>query len=485
MVSDPSYKTPGSFAIPRGEESVVNEKNESERARTRVLLLTDSFLPHAGGSREYYNNIYRNLVDLGDSEVTILTKKIPGWEEFDRLASTECFQIKRRYRPLGSWKYQELPKALGPFLDTSWHALRYAPAIIHAGDLYPPGVIAMIIKKIIGLPYIVYCHGEEVTQTESYRYQPRVRNRIYRSADAVVANSEFARQNLLRIGVSAERIQKITPGVECARFCPSAPSEELVARYGLKGKLVILTVARLIPRKGHRIALEAFANVANEFPSAHYLIVGTGPEEPRLRQMVRDSDLNDRVTFAGHVSAHELPDIYNICDIMLMPNRQEEGGDVEGFGIVFLEANAVGKPVIGGRTGGTTEAIVNEVTGFLVDPDNAQEIAGILRRLLSNRTLREKLGEAGALRARSDFSWKTRAEILRRVNRNILDRGAKNAGSDLKIPHPQEEPPKRDVGQLGDRDSASQESAGKEESPVSLQGVWGYRTLSAEEKERT
>src|ERR1700730_720478 len=101
----------------------------------KILMLTDSFLPHAGGSREYYNNIYQQLVALGDSEVTILTKKIPGWKEFDRGASKEFFQIKRRFKPLASWKYHELPKGLGPFMSAAWHALRYSPAIVHAGDL--------------------------------------------------------------------------------------------------------------------------------------------------------------------------------------------------------------------------------------------------------------------------------------------------------------------------------------------------------------
>ena len=386
----------------------------------KVLMLTDSFLPHAGGSREYYNNIYRNLVDLGDSEVTILTKKIPGWKEFDNIASNQSFRIKRRYKPLASWKYQELPKGLGPFLDAAWHVLRYSPDIVHAGDLYPPGVIAMFLKKLVGVPYVVYCHGEEITQTDHFRYQPRIRDRIYQYADAVVANSEFARQNLLRIGVAEKRIHKITPGVDFTRFRPMPPRTDLLKRYRLEGKIVLLTVARLVPRKGHRAALQAFEKVSSEVPDAHYLIVGTGPEEGRLRRFVQDAGLNDRVTFAGFIPGTELPDIYNLCDILVMPNRQEEDGDVEGFGIVFLEANAVGKPVIGGRTGGAAEAIADGSTGYLVNPDDPDEIAARLRQLLLDAGLRERLGAAGVRRVHSDFSWETRAKILHGVNRNIL-----------------------------------------------------------------
>jgi phosphatidyl-myo-inositol dimannoside synthase len=469
-----------SIVIPRGEDQALTEKNSIADERTRVLLLTDSFLPHAGGSREYYNNIYRKLVDLGDSEVTILTKKIPGWEEFDRVASTEFFQIKRRYRPLGSWKYKELPKGLGPFVDAAWHAVRYSPAIIHAGDLYPPGVTAMILKKLFGLPYVVYCHGEEIPQLDRFKYQPLIRNRIYLNADTVIAASEFTRNNLMKLGVPEGRICKIVPGVNSTRFRPMARRADLIERYGLQGKTIILTVARLVPRKGHQAAIEAFAKVCNEFPEAHYLIVGRGQEEPRLRQMVLDAGLNERVTFAGYVAAEQLPDIYNLCDIMLMANRQEEDGDVEGFGIVFLEANAVGKPVIGGRTGGAAEAIADGATGFLVNPDDPQEIAGIMRRLLGDPGLREKLGTAGVRRVRSDFSWEARAKILSRVNLEILGRNGSKAECEAKGSMAVKQAVVGEIFQPQEESHAAEETKEREKDLISVPTVGEHRLSSTE-----
>ena len=390
--------------------------------RTNILLLTDAFLPHAGGSREYYYNIYRKLVDLGDSQVTLLTKKIPGWKEFDRSSSSERFRIVRRFKPLRSWKYHELPKGLGPFLQATWHAMGRRPSLVHAGDLFPPGLTAMILKKLLGLPYVVYCHGEEVTQLDHFKYQPRVRDRIYLNADAVIAASEFARSNLIRLGVPNDRICKIVPGVDSERFRPMPGRTDLVERYGLQRKTVVLTVARLIPRKGHRVVLEALGKVYREFPDAHYLIAGTGPEEDRLRQTVRDLGLNERVTFAGYVPAEQLPDIYNLSDIMVMPNRQEKDGDVEGFGIVFLEANATGKPVVAGRSGGAIEAVAEGKTGYLVNPEDSNELAGVLRRLLADQVLRERLGREGVRRVKSEFNWESRAKILRNLNFRILNK---------------------------------------------------------------
>jgi phosphatidyl-myo-inositol dimannoside synthase len=417
-------------------KAMTTPKNLRAIARTKVLLLTDAFLPHAGGSREYYNNIYRELVQLGDSEVTILTKKIRGWEAFDRMASTEFFRIQRKFKPLRSWKLHELPRGLGPFLQTVWHVLRERPDVIHSGDLYPQGVIAMTLKKLFGIPYVVYCHGEEIPQLDRFRFQPRVRDRIYKNGNAVVAASEFTRQNLLRLNVKDERIHKIMPGVDSSKFKSCASGEALRTKYGLQGKVVVLTVARLVPRKGHRLSIQAFAKVCGEIPGAHYLIVGTGPDEARLRELVQREGIANRVTFTGYVAAEQLPEIYNLGDIMMMPNRQEENGDVEGFGIVFLEASAAGKPVIGGRSGGAVEAIREGVTGYLVNPDDVDELAGVLKRLIVDRKLREKMGNAGAAWMSSEFNWNTRARLLRAINRGIL-----NQDQNVEAPHRAPESP--------------------------------------------
>jgi phosphatidylinositol alpha-1,6-mannosyltransferase len=404
-------------ALPEGEAARYCPLTGQQ---TKILFLADAFLPHAGGSREYYYNIYRQLVALGNSEVKILTKKVPGWREFDRHASTSSFRIHRRFKPLASWKYWELPKGIGPFVQALWSVLRNSPDMIHAGDLYPQGLIALALKKLFRTPYVIYCHGEEITQTDHYRFQPRMRNFIYRQADAVIANSEFAKQELLRIGVSEKRIHKITPGVDSIRFQMRKPNQDLVRRYGLEGKTVILTVARLVPRKGHRAALEAFAKLGGEFRDAHYLIVGTGPEESRIRQQVEALGLQKRVTLAGFVPGERLPDLYSVCDLMLLPNRQEADGDVEGFGIVFLEANAAGKPVIGGKSGGAVEAIVDGVTGYLVDPDDPDEIAKVMRRLLGDPCLRSLLGAAGRQRSSEEYGWAERADSLNRINVSLL-----------------------------------------------------------------
>src|SRR5207237_3673028 len=129
------------------------------------------------------------------------------------------------------------------------------------------------IKELCGIPYIAYCHGEDITLTDKYRYQPAVRNWIYRGADLVVAACEFAKENLLRIGVDEQKIVKITPGVDFVRFTPRPPSSDLISQYGLQGRKVVLTVARLFHRKGHGAETRAIAKVPGRHRQLAYVLV--------------------------------------------------------------------------------------------------------------------------------------------------------------------------------------------------------------------
>lgn len=397
-----------------------NQKvSRGESHSPRILFLTDAFLPHAGGARVYYYHLLRELVDASQTHLTVLTKKVPGWKEFDRKESRGRFQIVRCGRPLPNWKYQEWPKIAIPLLRSLPLLAGGRFDLIHFGDLFPQGVLSLWFKRAFGIPYVAYCHGEEITQTDGRRYQPKVRDVIFREAEVVIAANEFARQNLLRIGISSDRIEKILPGVDYVRFQPAAPRLDLMERHNLRGKKVILTVARLVPRKGHKLVLQAIRQLLPEFPDLVYLIVGTGPEEARLRELATAWNLSAAVQFAGFVSDEDLPSYYNCADIYVMPNSEEKG-DMEGFGMVFLEANACGKPVVGGRSGGTSESIAEGRTGLLVDPYDPGELVEALRFLLSHTGRREQMGQAGLLRARSDFSWTRGARQLDEINHRII-----------------------------------------------------------------
>jgi phosphatidylinositol alpha-1,6-mannosyltransferase len=393
----------------------------TESRGMNILLLTDAFLPHAGGSRVYYYNLYRHLTEQFSDKVTILTKKVPGWKEFDSRASTDSLRLIRRYRPLHDLKYYKLPRIVPPLIDAV-RLVRSNPVdLIHAGDLFPQGVIAMWIRKALGVPYVVYCHGEDLTQADHRRYQPRMRDAIYQCAERVIAANEFARRNLIRIGIPESKIVKILPGVDNVRFSPRPANPELVRRLGLQGKTVLLSVARLVARKGHSFVLQALARIRDKVPPFHYLIVGDGPEKTAISSLASELGLSKDLHLLGEVTDDQLPDFYRLCDLFVLANRDVEG-DLEGFGMVFLEANAAGKPVVGGRTGGTSDAVLENFTGMLVDPENPDELAGALELLLNNPSLRYRLGNCGRERAVNEFCWHAQARLLRQTCLDIVTR---------------------------------------------------------------
>jgi len=280
------------------------------------------------------------------------------------------------------------------------------------------GYLGLWLNRWLKLPFVIYAHGNEILAAMQGEWEkPRL---ALRQADRVLANSRFTRDLVARLGVAIDKIVIVHPGCDVNRFRPEEPKPDLRRKLlgGRDQNRVILTVGNLVARKGHDIVIRALPKLCQTVPDVTYLIVGDGPYRAELENLAATSGVRDRVVFAGQVADEEVSDIYAICDVFVMPSREQlDERDVEGFGIVFIEANACGKPVIGGRSGGIPDAIVDGVTGLLVNPHDPEDIANALRRLLADRDLAIRLGRQGQLRVVRDFSW---AGIASRVQL-ILD----------------------------------------------------------------
>lgn len=196
-------------------------------------------------------------------------------------------------------------------------------------------------------------------------------------------------------------------------FTPGPRPEYLDRRHDLAGKRVMLTVARLARRKGHDLVLRALTFL-KDCGDIRYVIVGSGEDRSRLEEIVEREGLENRVIFAGRVPDCELPDYYRLCDLYVMPNREvpEVTDSLEGFGISFIEASACGKPAIAGRSGGTSAAVLDDETGYIVDPEDPVELASKIRLLLDTPLLSAEMGRRGRERVERDFTWRQRAEQL-------------------------------------------------------------------------
>ena len=379
----------------------------------RSYLFANDFPPIVSGIATFFHNIWRHLPP---DRIVVIAPEVEGARTFDR---KQRFRIVRIRLPLG-----ETPRAklLKTGVTVLW-ALRLAAsgrvAKFHCGQVLSSGVAGWVCRRLFRVPYVVYVYGSEIVRLGQGTYGRRLIHRVLSACESAITNSDSTTEEFAGFGVERARLRKITPGVDTRFFRPSDRDPELIERFSLAQKRVLLTVARLDQRKGHDMVIRALARLGDLARDVVYLVVGKGREEPRLRRLASELGVEDRVVFVGYVPDEDLPRYYALCDVFVMPNRITKGtdlaGDIEGFGISFLEANACGKPVIGGRSGGATEAVMEGVTGLLVDPESEEEIAGAIGRLLEDRSLADRLGENGRRRVEEAFDWRHLAKQVEKI----------------------------------------------------------------------
>ena len=275
--------------------------------------------------------------------------------------------------------------------------------------------------SLIGVKYRVYVYGSETLRFGNSQLITWLMKKIIEEAEELVPNSEFTLHEYGQWGVPREKMVKIVPGVDSVVFHPQGKSSYLVEKHNLQDKQVIMTVGRLDERKGHDMVIRAMAQVIKRFPNSKYMIVGKGREEQRLKSLTANLKLHDHVIFTGYVTDDSLPNYYNLCDVFVLPNRETElhdqlKEDYEGFGVVFLEASAYcGKPVIAGNSSVSCEAVVDGITGLIVNPRSEDEIAHAIERILADKIFANRLGIAGRLRAEKEFDWQHIAKTMESI----------------------------------------------------------------------
>ncbi|MGH8671092.1 MAG: glycosyltransferase family 4 protein [Burkholderiales bacterium] len=378
----------------------------------RYLVVTELFLPTKGGTAVWFDEVYRRL---GGKEIHIITADVPGADEHDASHPNSIHRVLlKRY----GWLR---PESLGMYMKLLLKSLEQAFKIrfdaVHAGRVLPEGLVAWIVAKLIRRPLVVYAHGEEIT-TWRQPGKIKVMRFTYQHADRVIANSEFTRDELLKLGVNAERISIIYPGVDITRFRPGLETRDLRLSLSITDdQRLILSVGRLSRRKGFDQVIRSLSILSRNGIDAHYAIVGIGEDHDYLQSLARELDVSSRLHLLGHIASNDLPRWYNAADVFAMPNR-DINGDNEGFGMVFLEAAACGKPVLAGKDGGTAAAVLDGVTGLRVNGSPTDEVARGLVRLLRDAEFAEQLATKAYSRAVAEFSWERVAEKTLAVARH-------------------------------------------------------------------
>jgi glycosyltransferase involved in cell wall biosynthesis len=286
---------------------------------------------------------------------------------------------------------------------------------VFAGRALPEGLVAWAVGRLRRTKVLIYAHGEELTGWGRGRKFQAMCFAL-RRADHVLANSDFTRDTLISlIGVHPERIVMTYPTVDVDRYRPGFAFDDLRAGIGLAPKqLLVLSVGRLQRRKGFDQVVRAMPGLVARGIDAHYAIIGIGDDRDHLLELAREHGVADRVHLLGHVDPDDLPRWYNACDLFVMPNR-DIAGDTEGFGLVFMEANACGKPVIAGLAGGTGSAVEDGLNGLRIDGESVDAVEDAIARLLTHPEEAHRLGETGRRRTVSRFTSDQRAELIRRL----------------------------------------------------------------------
>jgi phosphatidylinositol alpha-1,6-mannosyltransferase len=266
-------------------------------------------------------------------------------------------------------------------------------------------------------PVVQAVHGSELLYLLSTpaRLDRAIFNWTARGVDLFTGQGSYQVDLLRQLGISSQRVVTGILGIEPDKFEP--PAAESVAdirkREDIVDRRVLLTVGRLVERKGFDLVIRAMHQIRRAVPNAVYVIAGPGDYADHLRRLAADSGLPaDALRFTGPIGLGELTAYYGICDVFVMPNRIADA-DVEGFGLVFIEAALCGKPAIGGQSGGAVDAIVDGVTGRLVDPTSVGELAAAAIELLTNPGLARQMGAAGRVRALAEFDYRIVAPRLR------------------------------------------------------------------------
>jgi Glycosyltransferase len=368
----------------------------------RTLVVTNDFPPRQGGIQSFVHEL---AVRQPPGSLVVYASTHPGAAAFD---AAQPFPVLRH--PTGL--LMPTPAARRRVVAT---LREYECTGVWFGAAAPLGLLAPALRAAGAQHVLAMTHGHEA----GWALLPGARqalSRIGRQADVITYLSEYFRRRLSGTLGRPARLVRLTPGVNVDTFRPDVDGSAVRDRYGLTGRPVVVCVSRLVPRKGQDLLIEALPAIRRQVPDAALLLVGSGAYRRHLERLADSRGVSDAVVLTGGVPHAELPAHYAAGDVFAMPCRTRRGGlDVEGLGIVYLEAAACGLPVLVGDSGGAPDAVRDGETGYLVNGRDRSAVADRLVRLLRDNGLRDRMGRAGRRWVEQDWRWDVIADRLREL----------------------------------------------------------------------
>lgn len=373
---------------------------------TRVLLVTNDFPPRRGGIQSYLEAFVGELTSTGNHELTVYAPTWKGAPDYDERAGYRVVRHPTTLmvpEPTVAHRMRALIAEHG--IETVWF-----------GAAAPLALLSPLARKAGATRVVASTHGHEV----GWSMLPVARHALRRigdDADVITYVSGYTRGRFAAAFGPRASLERLSPGVDVDRFTPDSVSRaQLRARYELGDRPVVVCLSRLVPRKGQDMLIRAFDQIRRRVPGAALVIVGGGPYRESLHKLAHRLGVADDVLFTGGVPGEELPAHHAMADVFAMPCRTRGAGlDVEGLGIVFLEASASGVPVVAGRSGGAPETVRDGETGWVVDGTDVDAIAAAVGDLLADPDTAARMGAAGRDWVVRNWQWRTQGARLQRL----------------------------------------------------------------------
>ncbi len=382
---------------------LYNKKNMRQK---RVLMISLEFPPQIGGIATFLHQL-TNALD--HQRTVLLAPEMEGDKEWDTTHVTYPV-IRKKMLYDFFW-----PRWLKLFFEVRKIVKKENIELIILHHVLPVGYAAWMIKKLYGVPFIIFSHGTDVVASTSTSWKRRMVKMLLKETEQVIFNSH----NLLgrldkKLPSFHDKYSVLYPCPDAEFFTPENKEavEDLRIKLALEGKKVVLTVGRIDNGKGFRHMAQIFPKLLEKEPDLVWIIIGDGPLQKEMYDTIRKNNLQNIVRYVGEIPHDQIKKYYYLCDVFAMFSHPWNGLE-EGLGLVFLEAAACGAPIVAGRSGGVVEAVLDGETGIIVDVlEKTEEAGDTILKLIEDKELAQKLGNAGQERMKKSFIWEYQLKVL-------------------------------------------------------------------------
>jgi len=363
----------------------------------KILFLTNDYPPAEGGMETCAYHLSSEFKKTNDLKIIVANSNITNFNKNQMVyKNVAFFRLSRNY----------LFKFIKLFIILFFYIIHFRPNVIYINTWSPFGLPALIFGKILNINIYITAHGLDIVEPLKSKFHKFIMTFVLNNSAKIFCVSNYTKELVLKY-CSLKNIDNavvINNGILLSDFYPIDKTKAREKINLPQKKKIILTVARLTPRKGHIAVLETINKLKNEIDEIYYVIVGRGIFEKDIQNYIIENNLQNYVKLAGFIDKNELIYYYNACDVFVMYSTEIiETGDVEGFGVAYLEANACAKPVIAANKAGACDAVKNNVNGFLAN--NKDELQLLIKNLLTDEALYSQLSKSALTFVKDNFQW--------------------------------------------------------------------------------